>query len=104
AMQIPELRALAYASPAALVSRTMRAPVILLVLVLAACAPHKPPAGRWEGVFESADTMVAARVEIEPDGAVRLSAPDLTGIAGAGAERRKTMRARLAAGLAAAWP
>lgn len=44
--------------------------------------------------------MVAARLEIEPDGQVRVSAPDLVGI---GQDDRGALREKLAADLADGW-
>lgn len=73
---------------------------ILAALALSACSQHKPPAGRWEGTYESSDTMLAARLEIADDGQVRVSAPDLLDI---GPDEREAARAKLAADLASEW-
>ncbi len=73
---------------------------LLSVLALASCSHPAPPAGRWEGTYESSDTMIAARLEIEPDGQVRVSAPDLLDI---GPDGRDAMHEKLASDLAAAW-
>lgn len=57
------------------------APVLCLMAALAAvtaCSAPQPPAGRWEGTYESRDTMIVARLEIEKDGGIRVSAPDAT--------------------------
>jgi len=72
----------------------------LSVLALAGCSHPAPPQGRWEGTYESDDTMLAARLEIEPDGQVRVSAPDLLDV---GPDDRDAARERLASDLAAAW-
>ena len=72
-------------------------------LALTSCSHPRPPAGRWEGTYESADVMIAARVEIEPDGRVRLSAPDLVGVSPSSDEERAAMHARLADKLAQDW-
>ena len=72
----------------------------LAVVALAGCAKPKPPAGRWEGTYESAGTLVAARLEIEADGEVRVSAPDITGVAD---EDLATARVSLAGDLASGW-
>jgi hypothetical protein len=85
--------------------RTIRAAIAgMLCLALFSCSHAQAPAGRWEGVYESNDTMVAARLEIGADGMVRLSAPDATDIAPATPDERAAMRDRLAQGLATAWP
>jgi hypothetical protein len=73
---------------------------VLIALALAACSHPKPPAGRWEGTYESADTMLAARLEIEDDGQVRVSAPDLLDV---GPDERDAARGKLAADLASDW-
>jgi hypothetical protein len=72
-------------------------------LVLAACSKAPPPTGRWEGVYESGDTFVAARLEIEPDHQVRISAPDVTDSSIASEDERVTMRQNMAARLAGGW-
>jgi len=73
---------------------------LLSVLALAACSHPKPPAGRWEGTFDSGGTMIAARLEIGADGQVRVSAPDLLDI---GTDDHDAARGRLAADLAGSW-
>lgn len=47
-----------------------------LCLSAFACSAAKPPAGRWEGTYESSDVMIAVRLEIAADGTVYLIAPD----------------------------
>jgi len=75
----------------------------LTAITLAACSHPKPPAGKWEGTYESNDTMIAARLEIAGGGQVRVSAPDLLDIGSAADEDRPAMRQKLAADLDAAW-
>jgi hypothetical protein len=79
------------------------AAVLLVCAMLGACSRAAPPVGRWEGVYESADTMIAARMEVEADGTVRVSAPDLSNISAANEDDRVAMRQKLSDGLAAAW-
>lgn len=74
--------------------------VVLTAFALIGCSHPAPPAGRWEGTFESGDAMIAARLEIETDGQVRVSAPDLLNIA---PDDREAAREKLAADLASAW-
>ena len=76
---------------------------ILTALTLVACSRSAPPAGRWEGVYETNDTMIAARLEIGADGQVKASAPDLLDIGNASGEERVGMRQKLAGDLAAGW-
>jgi putative VirB-like lipoprotein len=71
-------------------------------LALAACSKSPPPAGRWEGTYAGGGTFVAARLEIEPDGTVRVSAPDVTGPDLEPADRAQ-MEANMAERLAGAW-
>ncbi|HEY5346844.1 MAG TPA: hypothetical protein VIJ72_01525 [Rhizomicrobium sp.] len=73
------------------------------LLALAACSRPQPPQGRWEGAYDSGGTLVAARVEIEPNGQVRLSAPDLTGADAVDADQHEQMRDHVAAELANGW-
>jgi len=77
--------------------------VLLLFVALAACSKPSPPQGRWEGGTSSNGTLVAARVEIGPDGRVKLSAPDITNLQNAKPERLQQQREALAADLAGGW-
>ena len=74
-----------------------------VLAALAACSSKTPPVGRWEGTYDSAGTLIAARMEINGKGEVFVSAPDATNIAGASAADQAATRARLAQGLAAGW-
>ncbi len=80
----------------------MRKLVLLLALALAACFKPAPPIGKWEGGTTIGGIMVAARVEIDQSGLVKLSAPDITNAIGP-EEQLAQMRQRLAADLAGAW-
>jgi len=78
--------------------------VIFATLALGGCWRHaQAPAGRWEGTYEADDIMIVARVEVEPDGAVRVSAPNYTDLDGATEEQRNEIRGNLASGLADGW-
>jgi hypothetical protein len=84
--------------------RMRRLAALLAVgLGLAACSHPAPPVGRWEGTYESNDTMIVARMEIAADGTVRVSAPDISNL-GATPDDRALTRENLAGKLAAAWP
>lgn len=73
------------------------------LVALAACSSKTPPVGRWEGTYESADTLVAARMEVNAKGDVFVSAPDATNIGGVAAADRAAMRGKLAQGLSSGW-
>ncbi len=78
--------------------------LFLGALLLAACSRSTtPPAGRWEGTYESGNTFIAARLEILPDGQVRISAPDVTDASVANEDDRVEMRQNMAARLAGGW-
>jgi hypothetical protein len=77
--------------------------VILAAVSLLSCARATPPVGKWEGIYESNDTMIAARLEIAPDAMVKVSAPDLLNIGATPMDERGGMRAQLAGDLAAGW-
>jgi hypothetical protein len=61
-----------------------------------------PPVGRWEGTFESNDTMIAARLEIDAKGQIFVSAPDAENFCDS-AEARAAIRQSLAQTLSTGW-
>ncbi len=71
-----------------------------LVSLFACSKPPQPPAGRWEGAYESNGTMVVARLEIMPNGSIYVSAPDAENVAAADGP---ALRRRLAQQLADRW-
>jgi hypothetical protein len=68
-----------------------------------ACTRASLPGGRWQGSYESRDTLIVARLEIDPKGNIYLSAPDATDIGGASDQDRAAIRQRLADGLSVSW-
>jgi len=77
---------------------------MVAVLALAGCSRHRPPVGKWEGGYESSDTIIAAWLEIGKDGQVRVSAPDTTDVApDTTEEQRQTLREEMVARLASGW-
>ncbi|HXL99017.1 MAG TPA: hypothetical protein VN932_03735 [Rhizomicrobium sp.] len=67
------------------------------------CSGHgTPPTGRWEGTYESSDTMIAARLEIDAKGQIFVSAPDAENFSDS-PDARAAIRKNLAQGLASAW-
>jgi len=78
--------------------------VVCLCLAFAfACSAPKPPSGRWEGTYESAQTMIASRLEIDKNGLIYVSAPDALDITASDDAGREVIRQRLAMGLAEGW-
>ena len=77
------------------------AAVILAALVLSGCSGKTPPVGRWEGTYESGDTLIAARMEVNAKGETFVSAPDATNVGGG--DDRAVLRLRLAQGLSSGW-
>lgn len=78
--------------------------LILGAAVLNACAPAKtPPTGRWIGNYDVPGVMVDARLEIQPDGRVRVSAPNLVNVTVNGEAQRVVLHAKLAAQLDRDW-
>jgi len=73
-----------------------------LILGLTACSKPTPPAGKWEGGYESGGDVVVARVEILPSGQVKVMAPDLTNAMGS-REQMDGFRSRLSADLVNGW-
>ena len=64
--------------------RTAIATIVLCTGWLAACSKAPMPTGRWEGTYESADTLIVARLQINPGGDIFISAPDATNVAAIG--------------------
>ncbi len=75
---------------------------VLLAAALTACSKPTPPVGKWEGGYEAGGDLVAARVEVLPNGQVRVMAPDYTNAVGPRPQINE-LRARLAADLANGW-
>jgi hypothetical protein len=73
------------------------------LLTVAGCSHSAPPTGRWEGVYDTHDAIVAARVEITAKGDIYLSAPDAMDAGSSSSEDRTAIRQRLADGLNQSW-
>jgi hypothetical protein len=73
------------------------------LLALAACSHAAPPVGRWEGISDTHDTIIAARVEINAKGDIYMSAPDAMDVGSSSDEDRAAVRQKLADGLEESW-
>lgn len=77
---------------------------VVVMLILTGCSRHQPPVGRWEGTYETSDTIIAAWLEIGKDGLIRVSAPDTTNIGPDTSEaERQSIRDDMVARLASGW-
>ena len=88
-------------------SALTRIAAFLCACFIAACssADPLPPAGRWQGAHEDSRLIVIVRLQIDPKGAVRVSAPNAIGEFDAmPAEERNALRARLVSEVAQTWP
>ena len=85
--------------------RTLSALLVMgLCLATAfACSDSERPTGRWEGTYESAQTLIAARLEIAKDGAIYISAPDALDVTATDDGDREVIRQKLAMDLAEGW-
>lgn len=82
---------------------TMALIVGICLAAASACSDSKPPTGRWEGIYESPEITIAARLEIDGNGAIYVSAPDTLNGAAASEDERQAIHQRLAQELAGDW-
>jgi hypothetical protein len=76
----------------------------LCLAAVAGCSRHlPPPVGRWEGVYDSGGTIVAARMEVTPKEQIFVSAPNAENMGSMSEEDHAAVRQKLADGLAASW-
>jgi hypothetical protein len=50
--------------------------MIVIGAAISGCADPRPPTGRWEGLYEDAGVIIAARLEIAESGTICVSAPN----------------------------
>ncbi len=74
-----------------------------LALAVACSRNAAPPAGRWEGAFDSASVIVVTRLEITPKGQIFISAPNAQDFGAVSDEDRAAIRQRLADELDEGW-
>ena len=75
----------------------------LCVAGLYGCSHPKPPAGKWEGTYESDDAMVVARLEITSNGTILVSAPNAQDLSAMSADDKAATRQKLAQDVVDAW-
>lgn len=81
-----------------------KAPSILLLLALAlgACGRAEAPPGRWEGFGESANWLIAVRLEVHSDNEIKASALS-AGVEGATLPQRMALEQELKASMLKQW-
>lgn len=81
-----------------------KVPSVLLVLTLAlgACGPAAAPPGRWEGFGESANWLIAVRLEVHSDNEIKASALSAS-VEGASLPQRMALEQELKASIIDQW-
>ena len=79
--------------------------MIVIGVVITACADASAPTGRWEGLYEDQGVIIVARLEIAESGKLRVSAPNaITSDRPLSPAERVGLIRQLQAQLAASWP
>lgn len=74
------------------------------LLLVAGCSHPQPPVGRWQGAYEDSGLLIVARLEIDSQGHVRVSAPNAIADDELPRAARNDVMAKLESGLALSWP
>ena len=78
--------------------------MIAIGVAISACTDASAPTGRWEGLYEDAGVIIAARLEIAESGRIRVSAPNaITSDHPLSPAERVGLIQQLQARLAASW-
>lgn len=75
----------------------------LFLLVLAACASNEAPQGRWEGVSESANWLVAVRLQVDPGNVIHASALSIR-VTDVSLSERLSLAEKIRATMPGQWP
>lgn len=76
--------------------------LIFLALTLASCGQKTAPEGRWEGFKETTDWLLAVRLQVEGNNAIRASALSIN-ITGLSLPERYALRSKLKQALVDQW-
>lgn len=82
--------------------RITRFAVSLLLLLLSACGASEAPQGRWEGFSESADWIVAVRLQVDKGNVIHATALSIQ-VKGTSLPERLSLTHKIKAMLPAAW-
>lgn len=78
--------------------------ILAIATVAVGCSRDHAPAGKWQGSYSGDDAIIVARVEVQPDGKVRVSAPDaFADFTVMDPGEKLAVEQNLRAGLAASW-
>jgi hypothetical protein len=73
------------------------------LLLLAGCGSGQAPAGRWEGFSESAQWLVAVRLQVDPGNTIHATALSVS-VDGVSLPRRLELQRKIKTTLAEQWP
>lgn len=79
--------------------------VLAIASVAVGCSDNRAPIGKWQGAYSGDNAIIVARVEVQSDGQVRVTAPDAFADYTQMSEADKMfVEQNLRAGLTASWP
>jgi hypothetical protein len=76
---------------------------LALAVTMTGCGGSNAPAGRWEGFSQSANWLVAVRVQIDKGNVIHATALSVS-VSGASLPRRLELTQKIKASLIAQWP
>jgi hypothetical protein len=77
--------------------------VLAFALFLAGCGNGEAPAGRWEGFSESAQWLIAVRLQVDPGNKIHATALSVS-VEGASLPRRMELETKIKSALTDQWP
>ena len=79
--------------------------ILAIATVAVGCSGDQAPVGKWQGAYSDDNAVIVARVEVQSDGQVRVSAPDaFADFTTMDPGYKLAIEQNLRAGLAASWP